>query len=127
MISDTMPLLFRWMRCAGLLLLLLVGKSGYAQQKIKIDRADALEGGKDKQGTSYQKLIGDVKLVQEDTRIYGDSVILYRDPQRHRGVWQDCAHRKGRFHHHHRGGACSTMATKNWPRCATTWCTATPA
>ena len=67
------------MRCAGLLLLLLVGKSGYAQQKIKIDRADALQGGKTKEGTSYQKLIGDVKLVQDDTRIYGDSVILYRD------------------------------------------------
>ncbi len=78
-ISDTMPLTFRWMHFAGLLLLLVVGMSGYAQEKIKIDRADALEGGKDKQGTAYQKLIGDVKLVQEDTRIYGDSVILYRD------------------------------------------------
>ncbi len=79
MISDTMPPYFRWIPCAGLLLLLLVGKSAYAQEKIRIDRADALEGGKDKQGTAYQKLIGDVKLVQEDTRIYGDSVILYRD------------------------------------------------
>ncbi len=79
MISDTMPLYFRWIPCAGLLLLLLVGKSAYAQEKIRIDRADALVGGKDEQGTAYQKLIGDVKLVQEDTRIYGDSVILYRD------------------------------------------------
>ncbi len=75
---NIMPPFFRWMRFAGLLLLLL-GKSVYAQEKIKIDRADALEGGKNKQGTAYQKLIGDVKLVQEDTRIYGDSVILYRD------------------------------------------------
>ena len=79
MISDTMPPYFRWIPCAGLLLLLLVGKSAYAQEKIRIDRADALVGGKDEQGTAYQKLIGDVKLVQEDTRIYGDSVILYRD------------------------------------------------
>ena len=79
MISDTMPPFFRWMRLAGLLLLLLIGKSGYAQEKIKIDRADALVGGKDEQGTAYQKLIGNVKLVQEDTRIYGDSVLLYRD------------------------------------------------
>lgn len=78
MMSNTMPPFFRWMRLTGLLLLLL-GKVGYAQEKIKIDRADALVGGKDKQGTAYQKLIGDVKLVQEDTRIYGDSVILYRD------------------------------------------------
>ena len=79
MISDTMPLTFCWMRLAGLLLLLLMGKSGYAQEKIRIERADALEGGKTKQGTAYQKLIGNVKLVQEDTRIYGDSVLLYRD------------------------------------------------
>ena len=79
MISDTMPLLFRWMRCAGLLLLLLIGKSGYAQEKIRIDSADALVGGKDKQGVAFQKLIGNVQLVQEDTRIYGDSVLLYRD------------------------------------------------
>ncbi|MGB3848581.1 MAG: OstA-like protein [Tunicatimonas sp.] len=74
-----MPPFFRWTHFAGLLLLLLFGGQSYAQEKIKIDQADALEGGKDKQGTSYQKLIGNVRLVQEDTRIYGDSVLLYRD------------------------------------------------
>ena len=60
-------------------LLLFISLSGYSQQKIRIDRADALEGGNTKQGAAYQKLVGNVQLVQDDTRIYGDSVILYRD------------------------------------------------
>ena len=68
-----------WVRIAGIGLLLFIGLSGYSQEKIKIDNAEALEGGKNKQGVAFQKLIGNVKLVQDDTRIYGDSVILYRD------------------------------------------------
>ena len=58
---------------------LLNSLSGYSQRKIRIDQADALQGGNAKDGTAYQKLIGNVQLVQDDTRIYGDSVILYRD------------------------------------------------
>ena len=58
--------------------LLLIGNVAVAQQKIRIDRAESLQGGKNERGVAYQKLIGDVKLVQDDTNIYGDSVILYR-------------------------------------------------
>ena len=63
----------------SVLLLLFVNLAGYSQEKIKIDNAEALEGGTNRQGRAFQKLIGNVKLVQNDTRIYGDSVILYRD------------------------------------------------
>ena len=68
-----------WIRIGSTLFLILTGLVGYSQQKIRIEQADALEGGKNKQGVAYQKLVGDVQLVQEDTRIFGDSVILYRD------------------------------------------------
>ena len=60
-------------------LLFFIHLTGHAQQKIRIEQADALQGGSNAQGTAYQKLVGDVQLVQEDTRIYGDSVILYRE------------------------------------------------
>ena len=78
--SDTTSVfLLRCLRLAGTLLLLLASLVAFSQEKIRIDNAEALEGGTNSKGTAYQKLIGDVKLVQGDTRIYGDSVILYRD------------------------------------------------
>lgn len=61
-----------------LLLLSLGSLHVFAQNKINIDHADVLKGGKTPGGESFQKLIGNVKLVQGNTRIYGDSVILYR-------------------------------------------------
>ncbi|WKN42304.1 OstA-like protein [Tunicatimonas pelagia] len=51
----------------------------FGQSKIKIDKAERLTGGKDAAGNSYRKLIGDVQLVQGNTRIFGDSVIYYQD------------------------------------------------
>ncbi len=79
MINNTYFLYYMWMRVGGIGLFLLMGLVGHAQERIKIDSAEALVGGKDQQGVAYQKLVGNVQLVQDDTRIYGDSVILYRD------------------------------------------------
>lgn len=49
------------------------------QNKIQIEKADRLRGGRDAEGNDFRKLIGNVKLVQGTTRIFGDSVILYAD------------------------------------------------
>ncbi len=65
----------------GIIFLLLLGlcsTHSFAQNRIRIDTAGVLEGGRTPSGESIQKLIGSVKLVQGNTRIYGDSVILYR-------------------------------------------------
>ena len=75
--TDTAPPLLLRLLVMGVILGL--SFTSQAQNKIRIDRANSLEGGRNKTGTAYQKLIGDVKLVQDDTNIYGDSVILYRD------------------------------------------------
>ncbi len=48
-----------------------------AQKKIKVEQADIGGGGRDAEGNTFRKLIGDVKLVQDKTTIYGDSVIMY--------------------------------------------------
>ena len=61
------------------LLLLLVSGHAFAQNKIRIEKADALEGGNKASGEAFQKLVGNVELVQGQTRIFGDSVILYRE------------------------------------------------
>ena len=68
-----------WTRISGMGLLLFISLVGHSQERIKIDNAEALVGGKNEQGVAFQKLVGNVQLVQDDTRIYGDSVILYRD------------------------------------------------
>jgi lipopolysaccharide export system protein LptA len=53
----------------------------YAQEnkKIRIERADTFQGGRDETGRNYRKLVGNVKLKQETTEIFGDSVVLYPD------------------------------------------------
>ena len=51
--------------------------SALAQKQIIIERADTLGGGRDAEGNTFRKLIGNVKLVQDQTRIYGDSVVMY--------------------------------------------------
>ncbi len=63
-----------------LLLLSLYSTHIFAQNKISIESADSLLGGRNTKGEAVRKLIGNVKLTQGSTSIYGDSVILY--PQR---------------------------------------------
>lgn len=65
------------LRIFFLLLLSLHCAHVFAQSKINIERADSLEGGKKTTGESFRKLIGNVKLTQGNTSIYGDSVIFY--------------------------------------------------
>jgi lipopolysaccharide export system protein LptA len=60
-----------------LILLFVCTFSAFGQGKITIKQADTLQGGKNAEGEPYRKLIGDVILEQGNTRIYGDSVILY--------------------------------------------------
>lgn len=48
-------------------------------KKIRIERADTFRGGRDETGRNYRKLVGNVKLKQETTIIFGDSVVLYPD------------------------------------------------
>ena len=50
-----------------------------AQKKIKVEQADIGGGGRDAEGKEFRKLIGNVKLVQDKTIIYGDSVIMYQE------------------------------------------------
>ena len=47
------------------------------QGKLNIENAEQLKGGRDADGNSFQKLVGNVRLVQGNTRIYGDSVLRY--------------------------------------------------
>ena len=49
----------------------------FGQGKINIENAESLVGNVDPSGERYRKLMGDVILRQGDTRIFGDSVILY--------------------------------------------------
>ncbi|MEM9674858.1 MAG: OstA-like protein [Cyclobacteriaceae bacterium] len=63
---------------AFVLLLMLGGSlSLLGQGKLNIENADGLKGGRDDEGNNFQKLVGNVRLVQGTTRIFGDSVIRY--------------------------------------------------
>lgn len=61
------------------LLLFVCAFSAFGQGKINIEQAESLVGGKNEAGEQYRKLIGDVILQQGNTRIFGDSVILYSE------------------------------------------------
>ncbi|MEM8970082.1 MAG: OstA-like protein [Bacteroidota bacterium] len=65
------------LRYTVLISLLLTAGLAHGQGKLQIEHADQLKGGKDAEGNSFQKLIGDVLLIQGNTRIYGDSVLRY--------------------------------------------------
>ncbi|MFP4092957.1 MAG: OstA-like protein [Cyclobacteriaceae bacterium] len=60
------------------LLLFVCSFSAFSQGRINIENAESLVGGKTAEGEAYQKLIGNVILQQGTTRIFGDSVILFR-------------------------------------------------
>ncbi|MFP4091109.1 MAG: OstA-like protein [Cyclobacteriaceae bacterium] len=60
------------------LLLFVCSFSAFSQGRINIENAESLVGGKTAEGEAYQILIGNVILQQGTTRIFGDSVILFR-------------------------------------------------
>lgn len=60
-----------------ILLIFVCSFSAFSQGKITIEDAESLVGGKNEAGEPYRKLIGNVVLRQGNTRIFGDSVILY--------------------------------------------------
>lgn len=49
------------------------------QKRVKLKHADRLQGAKQATGESFQKLIGNVVLIQNQTTIYCDSAYLYKD------------------------------------------------
>ncbi|MEO7989763.1 MAG: OstA-like protein [Chryseolinea sp.] len=63
-----------------LLSILLFGISSTAlsQKKVKLKKADQLKGGKDINGTRFERLIGDVVFTQNKTTIYCDSAYFYK-------------------------------------------------
>ena len=60
-----------------ILLLFVCAFTAFGQGKINIEYAETLLGAKNEDGEPYRKLVGDVVLRQGNTRIFGDSVILY--------------------------------------------------
>lgn len=59
------------------LLLFACSFSASGQGKINIESAEIFQGGKNADNEQFRKLIGNVILRQGNTRIFGDSVILY--------------------------------------------------
>jgi lipopolysaccharide export system protein LptA len=49
-----------------------------AQKKVELEQADELKGSKAPDGEQFQKLLGNVILVQSQTKIYCDSAYLYK-------------------------------------------------
>lgn len=60
-----------------ILMLFVCSFSAFGQGNINIENADTLVGSKNEAGEPYRKLVGSVILRQGNTRIFGDSVILY--------------------------------------------------
>lgn len=50
----------------------------YAQKKVELERADQLRGSRTADGEQFQKLLGNVVLIQNQTTIYCDSAYLYK-------------------------------------------------
>lgn len=59
------------------LILFVCSFSALGQGKINIENAEVFQGGKNANNEQFRKLIGNVILRQGNTRIFGDSVILY--------------------------------------------------
>ncbi len=60
--------------CAGLFM----AAPAVAQKKVQLERANQLRGSRTADGEQFQKLLGDVVLVQNQTTIYCDSAYLYK-------------------------------------------------
>lgn len=52
--------------------------SGFAQKKVELEQADQLRGSRTAEGEQFQKLLGNVILVQNQTTIYCDSAYLFK-------------------------------------------------
>src|SRR5258706_12653516 len=72
---------FATMRFALLLLLLLTTMASLAQKKVKIKHANTLTGSM-KDGERFDRLIGDVIMVQSKTTIYCDSAHFFKTQNR---------------------------------------------
>ncbi len=69
------------MRYTILILLLLISVSTYAQRKVKLKHANTLVGSV-KNGERYDRLIGEVVMVQNKTTIYCDSAHFFKTQNR---------------------------------------------
>lgn len=65
-------------RSIFLLIFTIFSFSIQAQKVVRIERSDKLSGGKLPDGEEFQKLIGDVVLVQNQTTIYCDSAYVFK-------------------------------------------------
>ncbi len=59
------------------ILSMFIAGSAIAQQKVRLERADRLEGGR-KDGKRFDSFIGNVIFLHQNATIYCDSAILYR-------------------------------------------------
>jgi lipopolysaccharide export system protein LptA len=60
------------------LLLMLLAHAAFAQKKVELEQADQLKGATSTDGEQFQKLLGNVVLVQNQTTIYCDSAYLFK-------------------------------------------------
>jgi lipopolysaccharide export system protein LptA len=63
---------------AILLVSLLATTPVFAQKKVQLEKADKLKGSRTADGESFQKLLGNVVLIQNQTTIYCDSAYLFK-------------------------------------------------
>lgn len=61
-----------------LFLLVAVVTTGHGQKRVKLERSDVLRSGRTADNLRYQRLIGNVVFVQNQTTIYCDSAHFYR-------------------------------------------------
>jgi lipopolysaccharide assembly outer membrane protein LptD (OstA) len=52
--------------------------TSYAQRKVTLKQADQLRGGKQQDGTKFERVIGNVIFTQNKTTIYCDSAYFYK-------------------------------------------------
>ncbi|HYF70581.1 MAG TPA: OstA-like protein [Ohtaekwangia sp.] len=52
--------------------------ASHGQKRVQLERANKLKGAKSPDGEEFQKLLGDVVLVQNQTTIYCDSAYLFK-------------------------------------------------
>jgi lipopolysaccharide export system protein LptA len=57
--------------------LVLFSQATFAQKKVKLEKADAGKGGRDANNDRFDRLLGNVKFVQNQTTIYCDSAHRY--------------------------------------------------
>jgi lipopolysaccharide export system protein LptA len=71
-------LISRSLLALGVGLLLALAQPAAAQKKVKLKQADQLRGSKDPSGERFDKLIGNVILIQNNTTIYCDSAYFFK-------------------------------------------------